>query len=420
VVKFHFSAGKGFNMRTTQTPRHAKRLPLNFFVVFARGFVTPATVHVADKPTADPRGEPQTAETRAIELDGVVRRFGQVEALSRVTLSIRRGEFFSLLGPSGCGKTTLLRIIAGLDLPDEGRLRISGTDVRGVPAHKRPVNTVFQSYALFPHLDVRDNVAFGLRMRRAPVAEIDTRVKRAMTMVEIEALSARKPSELSGGQKQRVALARALVNEPQVLLLDEPLGALDLKLRQQLQVELHGLQRRLGITFVYVTHDQDEALTMSDRIAVMNSGRIEQLGLSDDLYERPRTRFVAQFLGSCNLLEGSVKSRQSAMITVQTGVGPLNVARSVHTGPAVHCDRLTLAIRLEKVLLLPADAGVNCCRARIEDAVYSGAETQYLLRSGEQTLKARLMNTRADHQRWRAGDAVFVQLPPDGLIVLDD
>ena len=377
-------------------------------------------MHVADKPTAVARGEPRAAGPCAIELDEVVRRFGLVEALARVTLSVRRGEFFSLLGPSGCGKTTLLRIIAGLDLPDEGRLRIGGADVRGVPAHKRPVNTVFQSYALFPHLDVRDNVAFGLRMRRAPAAEIETRVKRVMAMVEIEALSGRKTSELSGGQKQRVALARALVNEPQVLLLDEPLGALDLKLRQQLQVELHALQRRLGITFVYVTHDQDEALTMSDRIAVMNSGRIEQLGPSDELYERPRTRFVAQFLGSCNLLEGTVTSSQSGMMMVRTGVGLLNVAHSVQTAPAVQCDRLTLAIRLEKVLLLPAGVGVNSCRARIDDAIYSGAETQYLLRAGERSLKARLMNTRADHQRWRVGDEVFVHLPPDGLIVLDD
>src|SRR5438093_11562938 len=212
-------------------------------------------------------------------------------------------------------------MIAGLDLPDEGTIRIGDADMRPVPAHKRPVNAVFQSYALFPHLNVFDNVAFGLRMRKLPPFEIHRRVKRVMETVEIEPLAARKPSEISGGQKQRVALARAIVNEPQVLLLDEPLGALDLKLRQQLQVELHQLQRRLGLTFVYVTHDQDEALTMSDRIAVMNSGRIEQLDVSTRLYERPRTRFVARFLGSCNLFEATVKSREGPIILAQTGVG---------------------------------------------------------------------------------------------------
>ncbi len=377
-------------------------------------------MQVTDKPATVAASEPRALEALAIELEAVVRRFGSFEALSRVTLAIRKGEFFSLLGPSGCGKTTLLRIIAGLDLPDEGIVRIAGTDVRDVPAHQRAVNTVFQAYALFPHLSVFDNVAFGLRMRKAPVSEIARRVKRVMETVEIDAFAGRKPSQLSGGQKQRVALARAIVNEPQVLLLDEPLGALDLKLRQQLQMELHQLQRRLGITFVYVTHDQDEALTMSDRIAVMNRGCIEQLGISADVYEHPRTRFAAQFLGSCNLLVGTVMSREGSTVFAQTGVGILKVECPRRGREANRDERLTLAIRPEKVMLNAAGPVESSFRARIEEAVYCGAETQYLLRSGEQTLKARLMNTRAAEPGWRVGQEVNVHLPPAGLIVLDD
>ena len=231
----------------------------------------------------------------AIEVENLVRRFGTIEALAHITLTIRRGEFFSLLGPSGCGKTTLLRIISGLDLPDAGVVRIGGIDMRSMPAHKRPVNTVFQSYALFPHLNVYDNVAFGLRMKKLAKAEIGRRVRQVMELVDIAALAARRPAQLSGGQQQRVALARAIVNEPQVLLLDEPLGALDLQLRKQLQVELLTLQRRLGITFVYVTHDQEEALVMSDRIAVMRQGKIEQMGASAALYEHPAPALSASF-----------------------------------------------------------------------------------------------------------------------------
>ncbi len=253
-----------------------------------------------------PSAAPASPGTFAIEAHNLVRRFGQTEALARVSVNIRKGEFFSLLGPSGCGKTTLLRLIAGLDLPDSGALKIGGRDAASIPAHKRPVNTVFQSYALFPHLSVHDNVAFGLRMKKIPAREIAERVERIMALVQITPFADRRPAQLSGGQKQRVALARALVNEPEVLLLDEPLGALDLKLRKELQVELSQLQRRLGITFIFVTHDQEEALVMSDRIAVMNAGKIEQLDGVEELYEQPRTRFVARFLGSCNLLEGCV------------------------------------------------------------------------------------------------------------------
>ena len=427
----------------------------------------------------------------AVEMHGLVRRFGQMEALAKVSLAIRQGEFFSLLGPSGCGKTTLLRIIAGLDLPDAGSLRISGKDVAHIPAHKRPVNTVFQSYALFPHLTVRDNVAFGLRMARVPAAEIAGRVKRVMALVQIAELSERQPAQLSGGQKQRVALARALVNEPEVLLLDEPLGALDLKLRKQLQVELQQLQRRLGITFIHVTHDQDEALVMSDRIAVMNAGRIEQLDNAESLYERPRTRFVAQFLGSCNLLEAEVNSINARGFAARTRVGmllvampltppdgeriprekisrlePLNpraVSGSAGTlaGEKFHgqlagkgagapgfmervsagrvrgnsdCllsdevwppnpgDNVTLAIRPEKISLSKQSEGTdsNCISARIENLVYSGAETQYRLRANDYSLNAVALNVCVGHQGFHIGDTVVCSLPEQALIVLDD
>ncbi len=361
----------------------------------------------------------------AIEARGLIRRFGTVEALANVSLDIRQGEFFSLLGPSGCGKTTLLRLIAGLDIPDEGWLKIGGVDVADIPAHRRPVNTVFQSYALFPHMTVYENVAFGLRMKRVASAQITERVDRVLALVQITELATRKPTQLSGGQKQRVALARALVNEPEVLLLDEPLGALDLKLRKQLQVELHQLQRRLGITFIYVTHDQDEALVMSDRIAVMNAGRIEQLDDAADLYEQPRTRFVAQFLGSCNLIEATVEQRNGSGFTARTDLGLLRVADKNHAGsrPTPQAgDKVTLAIRPEKIHLAKRDelSFANCVRTTIQDLVYSGVETQYRLRTGDRLLNAVALNARVGHQGFHTGDAVLGYLPEAALILLDD
>jgi spermidine/putrescine transport system ATP-binding protein len=354
-------------------------------------------------------------------MENIVRRFGEVHALSRVSLSVRPGEFFSLLGPSGCGKTTLLRIIAGLDQPDEGTLKICGTDAREIPAHKRPVNTVFQSYALFPHLTVRDNVSFGLRMKRVPKPEIEPRVQRAMELVEIIALSERTPSQISGGQKQRVALARALVNEPQVLLLDEPLGALDLKLRRQLQEELHRLQQRLGITFIYVTHDQEEALALSDRIAVMNAGRIEQVGRPPEIYERPRNRFVAQFLGSCNLLEARCTQEfrvSSSEFRVQSAIGEL----CFKAESPLACSQFTVTIRPEKIQILN-DAGPcdeNCFPALVRDISYSGAATEYVLAIGDQLLKATVGNTTPGQHSFSIGQEVRVHLPPSTLVLLDD
>jgi spermidine/putrescine transport system ATP-binding protein len=365
-------------------------------------------------------GNPQDPDRPAIEVVGLSRRFGEHAALDDVSVTVREGEFFSLLGPSGCGKTTLLRILAGLDLPDAGTVRIGGVDAQEIPAHRRPVNTVFQSYALFPHLSVRDNVAFGLRMKKVAAADVERRVKDALELVQITGLADRKPAQISGGQKQRVALARALINEPQVLLLDEPLGALDLKLRKELQVELSGLQRRLGMTFVYVTHDQEEALVMSDRIAVMRAGRIEQLDASRSLYERPRTRFVGQFLGSCNLIDATARERQGTAALVDTAIGPLRV----EPGPPPAAGRLSfsLAIRPEKITVLPPSqaAGENRVAVKVKQLIYIGSETHYVLEAGPATLTAYAMNAGTGAPAFGVGESATAVLPAASLVVLED
>ena len=247
--------------------------------------------------------------TAAVEFRDVARTFGEVRAVDRVSLSIESGEFFAMLGPSGSGKTTCLRLIAGFDLPDSGHVLLDGQDVSDVPPYERNVNTVFQDYALFPHMTVLENVAYGPRVRKVSSAERATRARQMLDLVKLAGFEDRRPAQLSGGQKQRVALARALINEPKVLLLDEPLGALDLKLREEMQIELRNLQRRLGITFVYVTHDQGEALSMSDRVAVFNQGRIEQMASARELYTRPRTAFVARFVGGANVASGDVAQK---------------------------------------------------------------------------------------------------------------
>ena len=252
--------------------------------------------------------------TAAVELTGITKRFGDVVAVDAVDLAIDDGQFFAMLGPSGCGKTTTLRMIAGLDFPTEGSLKIFGDEVGTLPPNKRPVNTVFQSYALFPHMNVLDNVAFGLRMQGVNKGEARAKAAQAIDLVRLAGMEMRKPSQMSGGQQQRVALARALVNEPKVLLLDEPLGALDLKLRQEMQGELKRLQQELGVSFVFVTHDQEEALTMSDRIAVMDQGRILQVGSPEEIYEHPANRFVADFIGQTNLLEGTVEDSSTVCL----------------------------------------------------------------------------------------------------------
>src|SRR2546423_3387303 len=304
-------------------------------------------------------------EAYEVELDNVTRRFGDLTAVDAVTLGIRRGEFLTLLGPSGCGKTTLLRMIAGFATPDSGRVRLGGRDVTELPPYRREVTTVFQQYALFPHMNVFANVAFGLQRRRVSRDEIHRRVREALEMVRLRGLDERTPAELSGGQQQRVALARALVLEPRVLLLDEPLAALDLKLRKQMQLELKGLQRRLGISFIYVTHDQEEALTMSDRIVVMNAGHVEQIGRAEEIYERPVSEFVAGFIGMSNIIEGTVAA-------VRDGASVINIANvpiTVQGNGVVVGERIRLMVRPEKIKL-SATGRDSALHGQIESAVY--------------------------------------------------
>lgn len=255
-------------------------------------------------------------ENNMIELIGVTKQFGDMTAVNHINLTVKEGEFMTFLGPSGCGKTTTLRMIAGFEDPTDGKIFIDHTDCDNVPANLRDVNTVFQNYALFPHLSIRDNIAFGLKLKKLPKAEIDKKVDKMVELIKLEEHINKKPSQLSGGQKQRVAIARSLVNEPKVLLLDEPLGALDLKLRKEMQIELKHLQRELGITFIYVTHDQEEALTISDRIAIMNKGNIEQLGTAEEIYDTPKTKFAANFIGETNILTGFIVSQDSDKTTV--------------------------------------------------------------------------------------------------------
>jgi len=320
------------------------------------------------------------AEQRDLELEGITKRFGDFTAVDDVSLTMPGGSFFALLGPSGCGKTTMLRMISGLETPTAGRVRIGGEDVTGTRPHRRPVNTVFQSYALFPHLDVLENVAFGLRRRRQ--GDVLEQAHTALDLVELRHLARRRPAQLSGGQQQRVALARALVNNPAVLLLDEPLGALDLKLRRQMQVELKRIQHEVrATTFVHVTHDQEEAMTMADTVAVMNAGRIEQLGAPEELYDLPRTVFVANFLGRSNLVPGTVVEERDGMLGVEAaGVRALvPVARSAVRGGAV-----LVGIRPEKVYLVseggtePAGSTV-LGPGTVADVSFAGVATEYLV-----------------------------------------
>ena len=351
-----------------------------------------------------------------IQLIELSKRFADLAAVDRIDLHIVGGEFFSLLGPSGCGKTTTLRMIAGFEQPTEGRILLDGVDVAYTPPHKRNVNTVFQNYALFPHLNVFDNVAFGLRRAKRPKDEQKRRVGEALELVRLTGFERRKSSQLSGGQQQRVALARALVLNPAVLLLDEPLGALDAKLRKALQIELKTLQQEVGITFLYVTHDQEEALTMSDRLAVMNGGRIEQIGAPQEVYEDPETLFVADFLGVSNLMDatgrGSVDGRcrvEVGRFELEAGGGPSDVV-----GPA------KLVIRPERVELEPheADSGPNCLPGMVERVVYVGSAVQVLVRvaTGE-VLQALVTNTGRDLP-FEQGTPVQLHLPVDALRVL--
>jgi spermidine/putrescine transport system ATP-binding protein len=326
-----------------------------------------------------------------VRLERVTKRFGETVAVDDLSLTIQPGEFFSMLGPSGCGKTTTLRMIGGFETASEGTVYLGDADVTGLPPFKRNVNTVFQNYALFPHLSVFDNVAFGLRRRKVPAGEIRSQVAFMLRLVELPGYNDRRPNQLSGGQQQRVALARALINHPQVLLLDEPLGALDLKLRKQMQVELKRIQAEIGITFVYVTHDQEEAMTMSDRIAVMRAGKIEQLGAPEELYERPATEFVAGFLGVSNLLEGEVLGRDGNLITVRLAEGTTVRAPIPSTDGT---PRVRVGVRPEKLRVVAVDGGpeappaasapgLNTLDGVVLDASYIGVSTQYIVETAD-------------------------------------
>jgi spermidine/putrescine transport system ATP-binding protein len=363
--------------------------------------------------------------TPEIRLTDLTKHFRDVRAVDRVSMDIQPGEFFSMLGPSGCGKTTTLRMIGGFELPTAGRIELRGRDVTTDPPDKRPVNMVFQNYALFPHLDVHENVAFGLRRKGVDRAATKRRVGEALELVHLGGYDRRKPNQLSGGQQQRVALARALVNRPNVLLLDEPLGALDLKLRKALQIELKRVQVEVGITFVYVTHDQEEALTMSDRIAVMHGGKVEQLGTPEELYERPRTRFVADFIGTSNLLTGSVEAVEGgcARIRLATGETCLTTA-----GDGVSVGRpVELSVRPEAVVLharngsAPPDAdgamtAAGAIGAVVEQVAYLGGNVQYIARSsGGLSITALASKTG---ERLPVGAAVDITWSPGDALVL--
>ena len=358
-----------------------------------------------------------TEPVAAVEIEGVTKRFDDVVAVDHVDLAIGDGEFFALLGPSGCGKTTTLRMIAGLDFPTEGRLRIFGDDVGTLPPNKRPVNTVFQNYALFPHMSIADNVGFGLRMQKVSRGEIGTRAADALDLVQLGDMGRRRPDQLSGGQQQRVALARALVNRPKVLLLDEPLGALDLKLRQGMQVELKSLQREVGITFVFVTHDQEEALTMSDRVAILDAGRLLQVGTPEEVYERPANRFVADFIGRANLLEATVKSPHEICLAN----GSMVACETDHPAGT----KVALSLRPERASLTqqqadPPGAGPRpCIDGVVKRVTYVGSAVSYGVGVDWMMIDVRMEN-RPGQRRFAPGDEVTVMWHPDAVAVVTE
>jgi spermidine/putrescine transport system ATP-binding protein len=347
-----------------------------------------------------------------VRLVGLTKSFGEVTAVNDIDLDIRPGEFFSLLGPSGCGKTTTLRLVAGFERPTSGRIEIDGEDMAATPPHLRPVNTVFQSYALFPHLDVAGNVAFGLRYRDISKQEAAAKVGAALELVQLSGLERRRPNQLSGGQQQRVALARALVLEPRVLLLDEPLGALDAKLRKSLQVELKSLQEQVGITFIYVTHDQEEALTMSDRLAVMASGSVEQVGPPSEVYERPASAYVADFLGVSNLLDAEIVSSAAGECSIKLASGVLTALSNAMPGKA------RVAIRPERLELCQPGSDANVLSGTVDRVVYAGPMMQVLVRLGEADTVQALVPNRGTALGFGHGDMVGLRFPVDAVLVL--
>jgi spermidine/putrescine transport system ATP-binding protein len=371
-------------------------------------------------PPADARPQPERPAEVAVEVRGVSKVFGSgeatVQALDDVSVAIRANEFFTLLGPSGCGKTTLLRLIAGFEHPSRGAILLHGENISDQPPHKRPVNTVFQSYALFPHLNVEDNIGFGLEMLRWPTAEVAATVERMLQMVKMTAQRHRRPAQLSGGQQQRVALARALAPRPRVLLLDEPLSALDLKLRKEMQLELKRLQHETGITFIFVTHDQEEALTMSDRIAVMSEGRILQIGSPREIYDHPAERFVASFIGESNFLVAEILAVEGDQVRLRLA-GGIEATAALPAGPLPNGE-VPVAVRPEHVGL-EAEGAAGTIAGTVGEVVYFGTDTHYHLRldAGE-TLVARIQNLRDGAPSPGSGARVGVRLRPGAIQIL--
>jgi putrescine transport system ATP-binding protein len=374
-----------------------------------------------------PEAGAAAAEIPLLRIDAVVKKFGGFRAVDRLSLDIRAGEFFALLGPSGCGKTTLLRMLAGFETPDQGRILLGGKDIAQVLPHQRPVNMMFQNYALFPHLTVRDNIAFGLKRAGMPRSDINTRIAEMVALVRLEGLEQRKPDQLSGGQKQRVALARSLARRPKVLLLDEPLAALDKKLRESTQLELMELQRRLGTTFIIVTHDQEEAMTVASRIGVMDAGRLEQVATPRELYEAPTSRWIAEFVGDVNLFEGQIESREAGRLAVSTRVAGTIMAAEPRqpTTKAI----VAVAVRPEKVKLSRrgpvSDGGnahsINRLEGIVTDVSYLGGITTYKVRldSGA-VLRSSMANTaRIDRDAYNASQRVVAWFTPDDCVVLE-
>jgi spermidine/putrescine transport system ATP-binding protein len=358
-----------------------------------------------------------------VRLDRVSKLFGDAAAVEDLSLDIEEGEFFSMLGPSGCGKTTTLRMIGGFEEPSFGTVYLGGRDVTDLPPYKRDVNTVFQSYALFPHLDVYENVAFGLRRKKVDKKQVDSRVREVMALVDLMGFERRKPGQMSGGQQQRVALARALVNKPKVLLLDEPLGALDMKLRKQMQLELKSIQQEVGITFIYVTHDQEEAMTMSNRLAVMRHGKIEQIGAPEEVYELPATEFVAGFLGASNMLDGELKDTTNGVTGIRVKSGELVFAKTERI-PQVDGREVRVGVRPEKITIVPEDGnppeGRNHVSGVVRMSTYIGVNYQYKVEGPQGTqLTVYVQNLGAAGSNPSAGQKVRLEWLPEHTFVVE-
>ncbi len=376
---------------------------------------------------AEAGADAAAAEIPLLRIDAVVKKFGGFRAVDRLSLDIRAGEFFALLGPSGCGKTTLLRMLAGFETPDEGRILLGGKDIAQVLPHQRPINMMFQNYALFPHLTVRDNIAFGLKRAGMPRSESNARVAEMVALVKLDGLEQRKPDQLSGGQKQRVALARSLARSPQVLLLDEPLAALDKKLRESTQLELMELQRRLATTFIIVTHDQEEAMTVASRIGVMDAGRLEQVATPRELYEAPTSRWIAEFVGDVNMFEGQIESREAGRLAISTrAAGTIMVAEPRQP---IAKTIVAVAIRPEKVKLsrrglAPDDLNarsINRLEGIVTDVSYLGGVTTYKVRldSGAIVRSSMANTARIDLDAYNASQRVVAWFTPDDCVVLE-